>query len=126
MHFKNQNLGQILRVDKTCFLRPGHKCTHDSNTMNEDLTISTISDVIYLIKRLGIVCWLLIMITFVPTYCGAKSDKGIAEYLTACYYTYNESSSGYFIAEVALFHQIITANRYVNNTCVIIKLLIIL
>ena len=24
LHFKDQNLGQILRVDKTCFLRPGH------------------------------------------------------------------------------------------------------
>ena len=24
LHFKNQHLGQILRVDKTCFLRPGH------------------------------------------------------------------------------------------------------
>ena len=25
LHFKDQNLGQILHVDKTCFLRPGHK-----------------------------------------------------------------------------------------------------
>ena len=25
LHFKDRNLGQILRVDKTCFLRPGHK-----------------------------------------------------------------------------------------------------
>ena len=24
LHFKDPNLGQILRVDKTCFLRPGH------------------------------------------------------------------------------------------------------
>ena len=24
LHFKDRNLGQILRVDKTCFLRPGH------------------------------------------------------------------------------------------------------
>ena len=23
-HFKDRNLGQILHVDKTCFLRPGH------------------------------------------------------------------------------------------------------
>ena len=26
LYFKDQNLGQILRVDKTCFLRPGHIC----------------------------------------------------------------------------------------------------
>ena len=24
LHFKDRNLGQILHVDKTCFLRPGH------------------------------------------------------------------------------------------------------
>ena len=24
LHFKDRNLGQILRVDKTCFLRPSH------------------------------------------------------------------------------------------------------
>ena len=26
LHFKDQNLGQILRVDNTYFLRPGHIC----------------------------------------------------------------------------------------------------
>ena len=25
LHFKDRNLGQILHVNKTCFLRPGHK-----------------------------------------------------------------------------------------------------
>ena len=24
LHFKDRNVGQILHVDKTCFLRPGH------------------------------------------------------------------------------------------------------
>ena len=26
LHFEDWNFGQFLRVDKTCFLRPGHIC----------------------------------------------------------------------------------------------------
>ena len=34
------------------------------------------------------------------SYCQAKSVQDIPEYLLACYYTYDEPSSGSFIAEV--------------------------
>lgn len=37
------------------------------------------------------------------TYCGAKSDKDIPEYLTACYYTFDEPSSRSLIAEVCFY-----------------------
>ena len=77
-----------------------HKCTRDPNAMNEDLTISTIPDGVYFDKEIG---YCVLATDHFCTYCGAKSDKGIPEYLTACYYTYDESSSGHFIAEVALF-----------------------
>ena len=77
-----------------------HKCAHDPNAMNEDFTISTFPDGVYFDKEIG---YCVLATGHFCTYCGAKSDKGIPEYLTACYYTYDEYSSGLFVAEVVFF-----------------------
>ena len=75
-----------------------HKCARDPDAMNEGL--SAIPDGVYFDKEIG---YCVLATDHFCTYCGTKSDKGIPEYLTACYYTYDESSSGHFIAEVAFF-----------------------
>ena len=33
LHFKVFKLGQILHVDKTCFLRPGHNCKYKDKSL---------------------------------------------------------------------------------------------
>ena len=75
-----------------------HKCARDLNAMNEGLI--TIPDGVYFDKEVE---YCVLATDHFCTYCGAKSDEEIPEYLTACYYTYDESSSGKYIAEVAFF-----------------------
>ena len=77
-----------------------HKCARDPNAMKEDLMISRIPDRVYFDKEIE---YCVLATDHFCTYCGAKSDKGIPEFLTACYYTYDESFSGKYIAEVAFF-----------------------
>ena len=74
-------------------------CTHHLNDMNKDL-MNIIPDGVYFDNENG---YCVLATEHFCTYCGAKSDKDIPEYLTACYYTFNEPSSGSLIAEVCFF-----------------------
>ena len=97
-----------------------HKCARYPNTMNEYLMISTSPDQVYFDKEID---YCVLATDHFCTYCGAKSDKGIPEYLTACYYTYDESSSGKYIAEVAFFPSSYKCNK-VRGICKVKKLLL--
>ena len=73
------------------------KCAQDATVMNDNLMMSTISDGIYFDNDIG---YCVLVTNHFCSYCQAKKVKDIPEYLTACYYTYDEPSSGSFIAEV--------------------------
>ena len=47
LHLKDQNLGQILHVDKTCFLRPGHIFTC-STTQKFVASLGTVTKLLYI------------------------------------------------------------------------------
>ena len=72
-----------------------HKCAQVPN-VNED-TMSTISDGVYFDNQIG---YCVLAIDHFCSYCQAKGDKHIPEYLTAYYCMYDETSSGSLIAEV--------------------------
>ena len=75
------------------------KCTYHPNDMNEDLMNIT-PDGVYFDTENG---YCVLATEHFCTYCGAKSDKDMPEHLTACYYTFDEPSSGLLIAEVCFY-----------------------
>ena len=75
------------------------KCTY-SPSDNKDLMMSIIPDGVYFDNENG---YFVLATEHFCTYCGAKSDKDIPEYLTACYYTYDKPSKGLLMAEVCFF-----------------------
>ena len=97
VYFIMNHYAKIRSLEDINKLHVLHKCVRDPN-MNEGLI--TIPDGVYFDKEIG---YCVLATDHFCTYCGAKSDKGIPEYLTACYYTYDESSHGKHIAEVAFF-----------------------
>ena len=70
---------------------------HDSNTMSESLTMCTISDGAYFDNMTE---YCVLATKHFCSYCQAKGVKHIAEYFKVNYCTYDEPSSGSFIAEV--------------------------
>ena len=75
-----------------------HKCAQDAAiVMNDDLMMSTISDGVYFDNDIG---YCVLATDHFCSYCQAKDVRHIPEYLTACYCTYDEPSSGSLIAEV--------------------------
>ena len=98
VYFIMNHYAKIRTLEDIDKLHVLHNCAHDPNAMNKFL--NPIPDGVYFDKEVE---YCLLATDHFCTYCGAKSDKGIPEYLTACYYTYDESSSGKYIAEVAFF-----------------------
>ena len=76
-----------------------HKCAKDPNAVNNDLTMSKITDGVYFDIEIG---YCVLATNHFCSYCQAKSVKDIPEHLLACYCTYDESSDGHgaLIAEV--------------------------
>ena len=98
VYFIMNHYAKIRSLEDINKLHVLHKCARGPNAINEGLI--TIPDGVYFDKEIE---YCVLATDHFCTYCGAKSDKGIPEYLTACYYTYDESSSGHFIAEITLF-----------------------
>ena len=73
-----------------------HKCAQHPN-VNEDTDMSIISDGVYFDNQIG---YCVLAMDHFCSYCQAKGDKHIPEYLTAYYCMYDETSSGSLIAEV--------------------------
>ena len=71
-----------------------HKCT---NVVSDDLMMSKMDDGVYFDCEVG---YCVLATNHFCTYCDVKADKHIPEYLLACYYTYDESTSDQHIAEV--------------------------
>ena len=91
-------LRNLKDISNLCVLQ---KCVYDClNDIDEDLMMSPISEGVYFDNEKR---YCVLATEHFCTYCGAKSDKDIPEYLTACYYTFNEPSSGSLIAEVCFF-----------------------
>ena len=97
VYFIMNHYAKIRSLDDISNLHLLHKCAHNSNVLNEDLTMSKISDGVYFDFEIG---YCVLATNHFCTYCEAKTDSEMPEYLTACYYTYEESSSGSHIAEV--------------------------
>ena len=74
-----------------------HKCAQDPN-VNEGTEMSTISDGVYFDNQIG---YCVLATDHFCSYCQAKGDKHIPEYLLACYCTYDDPSTGSPIAEVS-------------------------
>ena len=89
---------KIRSVEDISNLHVLHKCTQSSTVMNDDLIMSTISDGVYFDNEIG---YCVLATNHFCSYCQAKDDKRIPEYLMACYCTYDEPSSGSLIAEVS-------------------------
>ena len=73
-----------------------HKCAKDVN-VTSDPTLTTISNGVYFDNQIG---YCVLATNHFCSYCQAKNVEHIPEYLTACYCTYDESTSGSHIAEV--------------------------
>ena len=69
----------------------------DSNAINKELMMSVISDGVYFDNNIR---YSVLVTNHFCSYCQAKGDEIIPEYLLACYCTYDEPSSGSLIAEV--------------------------
>ena len=86
------------------------KCKY-SPSDNKDIMMSIMTDGVYFDNENG---YFVLATEHFCTYCGAKSDKGIPEYLTACYYTFDETSSGSLIAEVCFFPSTYSCRKVCN------------
>ena len=76
-----------------------HKCATGAATVsNDDLIMSKISDGVYFDNEIR---YCVLATDHFCSYCQAKSVKHIPEYLTACYCSYKESTSGLLTAEVS-------------------------
>ena len=75
-----------------------HKCAKDHNVTSENLILTTISNGVYFDNQIG---YCVLATNHFCSYCQAKNVEHIPEYLTACYCTYDESTSGSHIAEVS-------------------------
>ena len=98
VYFIMNHYAKIRNLEDINNLHVLHKCAHNVTVTNDDLMMSTISDGVYFDSQIG---YCVLATNHFCSYCQAKSVKNIPEYLTACYCTYNESSSGSFIAEVS-------------------------
>ena len=72
-----------------------HTCAHDNDDIKE---MSKITDGVYFDNKIG---YCVLATKHFCSYCQAKGDKRIPEYLLACYYTYDDPDSESFIAEVS-------------------------
>ena len=97
VYFIMNHYAKIRCIDDISNLHVLHKCTHEHHVTNGDILMSMISGGVYFDNEIG---YCVLATDHFCTYCEAKTDKLIPEYLTACYCTYDESSSGTHIAEV--------------------------
>ena len=97
VYFIMNHYAKIRCIDDINNLHVLHKCTHEHHVTNSDITMSIISSGVYFDNEIG---YCVLATYHFCTYCEAKTEKLIPEYLTACYCTYDESSSGTHIAEV--------------------------
>ena len=105
-------LRNLKDISNLCVLQ---KCVYDwPYDIDEDLTMSPIFKGVYFDNEKR---YCVLATEHFCTYCGAKSDKDIPEYLTACYYTFDEPSSGSLIAEVCFFPSSFSCRKvsYTNN-----------
>ena len=72
-----------------------HTCAHDNDDIKE---MNKITDGVYFDNEIG---YCVLATKHFCSYCQAKGDKHIPEYLSACYYTYDDPDSESFIAEVS-------------------------
>ena len=89
---------KIRSVEDIDSLHVLHKCAQDATDRNDDLMMSTISNGVYFDNEIR---YCVLATDHFCSYCQAKSVKHIPEYLTACYCSYKESSSGSLTAEVS-------------------------
>ena len=90
---------KIRSVEDIDSLHVLHKCIQlDATDRNDDLMMSTISDGVYFDNEIR---YCVLATDHFCSYCQAKSVRDIPEYLSACYCSYKESSSGSLIAEVS-------------------------
>ena len=97
VYFIMNHYAKIRNLEDINNLHVLYKCVHDPNSMTDDLMTSKITDRVYFDYEIG---YCVLATDHFCTYCEAKTDKLIPEYLLACFYTYDESSSGQHIAEV--------------------------
>ena len=97
VYFIMNHYAKIRSVEDIDNLHVMHKCAQESTATNHDLMMSTISDGVYFDNDIG---YCVLATNHFCSYCQAKDVRHIPEYLTACYCTYDEPSSGSFIAEV--------------------------
>ena len=97
VYFTMYHYGRIRSIEDLSNLYVLHKCTQDAAVMNNDLLMSTISDGVYFDNEIG---YCVLATNHFCSYCQAKDVRDIPEYLTACYCTFDEPSSGSLIAEV--------------------------
>ena len=98
VYFIMNHYAKIRSVEDISHLHVLHRCAQNSTIMNDDRMMSTISDGVYFDNEIG---YCVLATNHFCSYCQAKDDKHIPEYLTACYCTYDEPSSGSLIAEVS-------------------------
>ena len=72
---------------------PGYDC----DATNDNEMMSPLTDGVYFDMEMG---FCVLTTNHFCSYCQAKSNQEIPDHLLACYYTYDESSSGSHIAEV--------------------------
>ena len=92
VYFIMNHYAKIRSLEDVSNLHVLQTSAHDSNVM------SNISDGVYFDNEIG---YCVLATNHFCSYCQAKTDRNIPEYLLACYCAYNESSSGLYIAEVS-------------------------
>ena len=98
VYFVMNHYAKIRNLEDINNLHVLHKCVQDPNIVNDDLTMTKISDGVYFDIDIG---YCVLATNHFCSYCQAKSIIKISEYLLACYCAYDdESSCGSYIAEV--------------------------
>ena len=97
VYFIMNHYAKIRNLEDISNLHVLQACVDSSNGGIENVTMNPISNGVYFDYDIG---HCVVATNHFCCYCQAKSVQDIPEYLLACYYTYDEPSSGSFIAEV--------------------------
>ena len=97
VYFIMNHYAKVRSLEDISNLHVLHKCAQDPNVSSENLMMSVIANGVYFDNEIG---YSVLATNHFCSYCQAKSVKHIPEYLLACYYTYDVSSSGSRISEV--------------------------
>ena len=99
VYFIMNHYAKVRKLEDINSLHVLQACVENSNDAgdHENVMMNPISDGVYFDYDIG---YCVVATNHFCSYCQAKSVKDIPEYLLACYYTYDEPSSGSFIAEV--------------------------